>query len=53
MKEAATFDKNRSAITALAFSPDGKWLAAGESSGKIFIFSDEGSGLEVGPIVNI
>ena len=48
LKEAATFDKNNSAITAVAFSSDGKWLAVGESSGKIFIFADEGSGLQVG-----
>ena len=27
LKEVAIFDKNRSAITAVAFSPDGKWLA--------------------------
>ena len=48
LKEVASFDKNRNAITAMVFSPDGKWLAAGESSGKIVIFSDEGSGLQVG-----
>ena len=48
MKEAAILDKNKSVVTAVAFSPDGKWLAAGESSGKIFIYADEGSGLQVG-----
>jgi len=32
---------------AVAFSSDGKWLAAGESSGNILVFSD-GSGLQVG-----
>ena len=47
LKETATFDKNRSAVTAVAFSPDGKWLAAGESSGKIVLFTDEGSGFQV------
>jgi len=49
LKETATFDKNRSAVTAVAFSPDGKWLAAGESSGKIFLFTDEGNGFQPKP----
>lgn len=48
LKETAKFNKNRSAVTAVEFSSDGKWLAAGESSGKIFIFTDEGSGFQVG-----
>ncbi len=48
LKEAAIFDKNRSAVTPVVFSSDEKWLAAGESSGKVLIVSDEGSGLQVG-----
>ena len=48
LKGAAIFDKNRSAVTAIAFSSDGEWLAAGESSDKMLTFSDEGSGLQVG-----
>ena len=32
-------DKNRAAITALAFSPDGSLLAAGDSNGKIQVYS--------------
>lgn len=36
-----TLDNNRSAISALAFSPDGKWLAVGESNGKILLFDAE------------
>ena len=47
LQEIANFDKNRSAVTTVAFSSDGKWLAAGESSGKIMLFTDEGSGFQV------
>lgn len=32
-------DKNRAAITALSFSPDGSLLAAGDSNGKIQVYS--------------
>lgn len=32
-------DKNRASITALAFSPDGSLLAAGDSNGKIQVYS--------------
>ena len=48
MKEAAIFDKNRSAVTAIAFSSDGKWLAVDDSSDKMLNFSDEGGGFQVG-----
>lgn len=36
--EVATLTNGRSPITALSFSPDGKLLAAGESSGKILVY---------------
>ncbi|WFD07294.1 WD40 repeat-like protein [Malassezia vespertilionis] len=35
---AGTLENGRSAITALAFSPDAALLAAGESTGKIFVY---------------
>jgi len=49
LKETANFDRNKSVVTAVAFSPDGKWLAAGESSGKIVIFTNDGSGFQPKP----
>lgn len=33
------FSKNRGNITALSFSPDGTLLAAGDSNGKIIVYS--------------
>lgn len=38
MTPIATLTNGRSAISALAISPDGQWLAAGESSGKILVY---------------
>lgn len=32
-------DKNRGTISALSFSPDGQYLAAGDSNGKIIVYS--------------
>lgn len=37
-KRVATLENGRSTITALAFSPDGALLAAGESSGKVLVY---------------
>lgn len=34
-----TLDKNRGTITALAFSSDGAYLAAGDSNGKIIVYT--------------
>jgi WD40 repeat protein len=33
-----SLEKNRGVITALAFSPDGAYLAAGDSNGKIIVY---------------
>ncbi|KAL7419562.1 WD40 repeat-like protein [Cryptotrichosporon argae] len=33
----AEFDDNKGDVTALAFSPDGKWLAAGDAAGRIIL----------------
>ncbi|KAF8889596.1 WD40 repeat-like protein [Infundibulicybe gibba] len=38
LTETAVFEVNRAVISALAFSPDGKMLASGDSSGKIILF---------------
>ncbi|KAF9443022.1 WD40 repeat-like protein [Macrolepiota fuliginosa MF-IS2] len=38
LKEAGVLEVNRALISALAFSPDGKYLAAGDSSGKIILY---------------
>jgi hypothetical protein len=38
LQVSGTLDKSRSAVTALAFSPDGSLLAAGEASGKILVY---------------
>ncbi|KAG9041224.1 WD40 repeat-like protein [Tulasnella sp. UAMH 9824] len=38
LKESAKLEKSLAAIGALAFSPDGSWLAVGNNTGKIFVF---------------
>ncbi|OBZ67657.1 putative WD repeat-containing protein C9G1.05 [Grifola frondosa] len=38
LKEVATLDGNKGVVSALAFSPDGSLLAAGDSSGRIVLF---------------
>ncbi|TFL01445.1 WD40-repeat-containing domain protein [Pterulicium gracile] len=38
LKETGVLEGNRSAVSAVAVSPDGKMIAAGETSGKIFLF---------------
>jgi len=38
-QEKGTLDSNRAPITALAFSPDSKLIAAGDSSGKIILYN--------------
>lgn len=38
VQEVAKLESGRSTITALAFSRDGKLLAAGESNGKIMVY---------------
>ncbi|KAH9951566.1 WD40 repeat-like protein [Amylocystis lapponica] len=38
-KDVATLEGNKGAVSALAFSPDGALLAAGDSSGKIVLFN--------------
>ncbi|KAJ3552698.1 hypothetical protein NM688_g4017 [Phlebia brevispora] len=38
LKEVAVLDSNKGAISALAFSPDGSLLAAGDSSGKVILY---------------
>lgn len=36
------FSKNRGTVTSVAFSPDGTYLAAGDSNGKIVLYSIPG-----------
>lgn len=38
LAEAATLEGNKGTVSAVAFSPDGSLLAAGDSSGKIILF---------------
>ncbi|KAF8155889.1 WD40-repeat-containing domain protein [Crassisporium funariophilum] len=38
LKEVTVLEGNQGAVSALAFSPDGKLLASGDSSGKIILF---------------
>ncbi|KAF7795659.1 hypothetical protein EIP86_006824 [Pleurotus ostreatoroseus] len=38
LKEVATLESNKGAISALAFSPDGSLLVAGDSSGKVILY---------------
>ncbi|KAI0763094.1 WD40 repeat-like protein [Trametes elegans] len=38
LTESATLDGNKGAVSALAFSPDGTLLAAGDSTGKIVLY---------------
>ncbi|PPQ78614.1 hypothetical protein CVT25_010578 [Psilocybe cyanescens] len=38
LKEVAVLEGNQGAVSALAFSPDGKYLASGDSSGKLILF---------------
>ncbi|KZT65291.1 WD40 repeat-like protein [Daedalea quercina L-15889] len=38
LTEAATLEGNKGVVSALAFSPDGSFLTAGDSSGKIILF---------------
>ncbi|KDR80239.1 hypothetical protein GALMADRAFT_242541 [Galerina marginata CBS 339.88] len=38
LKEVVVLEGNQGAVSALAFSPDGKYLAAGDASGKIILF---------------
>lgn len=41
LAEVGVFTGNRAAITRLAFSPDGKYLAAGDSLGKVVLYDAE------------
>ncbi|KAI0792397.1 quinon protein alcohol dehydrogenase-like superfamily [Abortiporus biennis] len=38
LKEVGVLEGNKGTVSALAFSPDGKYLAVGDSSGKILLF---------------
>ncbi|TFK67757.1 WD40 repeat-like protein [Pluteus cervinus] len=38
LKETTKFEGNRATISAVALSPDGKYLAAGDSSGKVVLY---------------
>ncbi|EPQ52202.1 WD40 repeat-like protein [Gloeophyllum trabeum ATCC 11539] len=38
LKELTTLDGNKGTVSAIAFSPDGAFLAAGDSSGKVILF---------------
>ncbi|KAF8182076.1 WD40-repeat-containing domain protein [Pholiota molesta] len=38
LKEVAVLEGNKGVVSSLAFSPDGKYLAAGDSSGKLILF---------------
>ncbi|KXN81676.1 hypothetical protein AN958_03923 [Leucoagaricus sp. SymC.cos] len=38
LKETGVLENNQGLISALAFSPDGKYLVAGDSSGKVVLF---------------
>ncbi|KAF5310738.1 hypothetical protein D9619_007892 [Psilocybe cf. subviscida] len=38
LKEVAVLEGNQGAVSALAFSPDGKYLISGDSSGKLVLF---------------
>ncbi|KAI8907500.1 WD40-repeat-containing domain protein [Powellomyces hirtus] len=38
LKDQATLESNRGAVTVLAYSPDGKMLAAGDSQSKIVVY---------------
>ncbi|CAA7264403.1 unnamed protein product [Cyclocybe aegerita] len=38
LKEVAVLEGNQGVVSVLAFSPDGKYLAAGDSSGKLILF---------------
>jgi len=38
LKEVAVLEGNQGQVSALAFSPDGKYLVSGDSSGKIILF---------------
>ncbi|KAK7462716.1 WD40 repeat-like protein [Stygiomarasmius scandens] len=38
LNEVVTLEENKSVVSALAFSPDGKLLASGDSSGRIALF---------------
>ncbi|KAF8893170.1 WD40-repeat-containing domain protein [Gymnopilus junonius] len=38
LKEVAVLEGNQGVVSALAFSPDGKYLASGDSSGKLILF---------------
>ncbi|KAF8962540.1 WD40-repeat-containing domain protein [Flammula alnicola] len=38
LKEIAVLESNQGVVSALAFSPDGKYLASGDSSGKLILF---------------
>ncbi|KAF8921185.1 WD40 repeat-like protein [Mucidula mucida] len=45
LKESGTLDGNKGVISALSFSPDGKYLASGDSSGRIALFDAKAKSL--------
>ncbi|KAF9053801.1 WD40 repeat-like protein [Hymenopellis radicata] len=45
LKESGTLDGNKGVVSALSFSPDGKYLASGDSSGRIALFDAKAKSL--------